>query len=51
MKDRARGEEKKLSKFILGIEPVHKMQSLQGYHFNNVRDFIKVMFIYLYTYR
>ena len=42
MKEKARGEEKKLNKFVLGIERAPGRQSLLGYHFNETRDFIKV---------
>ena len=42
MKEKARGDEKKLNKFVLGIEKIPAKQSLLGYHFNETRDFIKV---------
>ena len=42
MRDKARGDEKKLSKFVLGIEKVSNQQSIFGYYFNETRSFIKV---------
>jgi hypothetical protein len=42
MKDRARGEEKKLQAFILALERCSSKQSLLGYHFDSTRDFVKV---------
>ena len=42
MREKARGEEKKLTQFVLGVEKVSEMQSLLGYRFNEVKDFIKV---------
>lgn len=42
LKERCRGEEKKLSKLVLGIEKVSLMQSLLGYHFKTTKDFIKI---------
>lgn len=42
IKERARGDEKKLTKCILGTERVRAKQSLLGYHFETTRDFLKV---------
>jgi len=42
LREKARGDEKKLSKFVLGIEKAPGRQSLLGYHFDSARDFIKV---------
>jgi DNA polymerase delta subunit 1 len=42
IRDRARGDEKKLSSCVLSIERVRNHQSLLGYHGDNTRDFIKV---------
>ena len=47
MKERARGDEKKLNQFVLGIEKAASMQSLLGYHFDTTRDFIKVLLSFL----
>ena len=41
-KDRARGDEKRLSKCVLGTERVRAKQSLLGYHHDTTRDFLKV---------
>jgi DNA polymerase delta subunit 1 len=41
-RDKARGEEKNLSKFVLGVEKTVPMQSLLGYHFDQVKEFVKV---------
>lgn len=42
MHDKARGEEKKITSFVLGVEREANKQSLLGYHFGATRDFIKV---------
>lgn len=42
MKEKARGEEKKISESVLAIQKISGLQSLLGYHFDEVRDFIKV---------
>jgi DNA polymerase delta subunit 1 len=42
VKEKARGDEKKLSKFILGVEKTKPMQSILGYHFGEVREFVKI---------
>jgi DNA polymerase delta subunit 1 len=42
MKDRARGEEKSLANFVLGVEKEAGKQSLLGHHFGVTKDFIKV---------
>lgn len=42
IKDRARGDEKRLSKCILGTERVGGKQSLLGYHFDTTRVFLKI---------
>jgi DNA polymerase delta subunit 1 len=42
IKERARGDEKRLTKCILGTERVRAKQSLLGYHFETTRDFLKV---------
>jgi hypothetical protein len=41
-KDRARGDEKRLTSCVLGVERVANQQSLLGYHHNQTKDFIKV---------
>lgn len=42
MKEKSRGEEKKIPTHVLGIEKVAAKQSLLGYHFQQTKDFIKV---------
>ena len=42
VKSRARGDEKKLTNCVLGIDRVTGLQSILGYHFGETRDFIKV---------
>ena len=42
MKEKSRGEEKKIATHVLGIEKVASKQSLLGYHFQQTKDFIKV---------
>jgi hypothetical protein len=42
LKEKARGDERKLSQLVLGIDKVSGLQSILGYHFNETRDFIKV---------
>ena len=42
MKDRAKGEEKKIANFILGVDREANKQSLLGYHFGQTKDFLKV---------
>ena len=42
MKEKARGEEKKLNRIVLGIEKAESKQSLLGYHFDVTKDFIKI---------
>lgn len=42
LKDRARGEEKKIQTFVMGIEKEPGKQSLLGYHHGTTRDFIKI---------
>lgn len=42
IKERARGDEKRLTKCILGTERVRAKQSLLGFHFETTRDFLKV---------
>jgi hypothetical protein len=44
MRDKARGEEKSLKNFVLGIEKTEPLQSLVGYHFNEKREFLKVTY-------
>jgi len=49
--EKARGEEKSLSKFVLGIEKTKPMQSILGYHFGELKEFVKVMrlqFIFIF---
>ncbi len=41
VRDRSRGDEKKLTKAILGIEIVEGRQSLLGYQFDATKAFIK----------
>ena len=53
VRERARGDEKRLSSFVLGITKIKEHQSLLGYHFDARRDFIKVrklalLIIYLF---
>jgi DNA polymerase delta subunit 1 len=43
MRDKARGDEKKLANFVLGVEPINGMQSILGYHAEgDKREFLKV---------
>jgi len=42
MRDKARGEEKKLHSFVVGVEKVDGKQSLVGFHFNQAKEFLKV---------
>ncbi|RYY86688.1 hypothetical protein EON63_05385 [archaeon] len=44
MRERARGEEKGLRAFVLGVEvqPAGQWQSIMGYHFNDSKLFIKI---------
>jgi DNA polymerase delta subunit 1 len=42
LKERTRGEERKLNTCVIGIEKAKDMQSLLGYHFDTTKDFIKV---------
>lgn len=42
LKERTRGEEKKLNTCVIGIQRAEALQSLLGYHFGKTRDFIKV---------
>lgn len=42
MRDRAKGEEKKIVNFVLGVTKEPNKQSLLGYHFGRTKDFIKV---------
>ena len=42
MKEKARGEEKKIIKYVLGIERSPDKQSLLGYHFNAKKEFLKI---------
>jgi hypothetical protein len=42
MKDKARGDEKKLQSFVVGLEIVKGKQSLVGFHFDQAKDFLKV---------
>jgi DNA polymerase delta subunit 1 len=42
MKEKARGEEKSLKSFVLGIERTEPMQSLVGFHGDEKRRFVKV---------
>jgi hypothetical protein len=41
-REKARGEEKNLQKFVLGVERTQPMQSLLGYHFDELKVFVKV---------
>jgi len=43
MKEKARGDEKKLNKYVLGVEKSESKQSLLGYHFGRTKDFLKVV--------
>ncbi len=47
IKEKARGEEKNLNEFVLGVEKTKKMQSLLGYHFNETKQFIQVRSLFL----
>jgi DNA polymerase delta subunit 1 len=42
MRDKLRGDEKRLGTCVLGIQKAESKQSLLGYHFNETRDFIKI---------
>ena len=42
VRDKARGDERKLASCVLGIQKVSGMQSLLGYHFGATKDFVKV---------
>jgi DNA polymerase delta subunit 1 len=42
VKERCRGDEKRLNKCVLGIERVAQRQSLLGYHHGTTKDFIKI---------
>jgi DNA polymerase delta subunit 1 len=42
VKERARGDEKKASKCVLGIERIPSRQSLLGYQFETSKDFLKI---------
>jgi hypothetical protein len=42
LREKARGEEKQLKSFVLGIEKTEKLQSLVGYHFEEKKEFLKV---------
>jgi len=42
LREKARGEEKQLKSFVLGIEKTEMMQSLVGYHFEEKKQFLKV---------
>lgn len=42
VREKARGDEKNLSQFVLGIEKTAPMQSILGYHFNETKEFIKI---------
>lgn len=41
-REKARGDEKNLQKFVLGAERTAPMQSLLGYHFEELKVFVKV---------
>lgn len=43
MREKARGDEKSLSQFVLEIEKVNGKQSLVGFHFGEDRVFLKVI--------
>lgn len=42
MREKARGEEKNINKYVLGVEKTVPMQSILGYHFDETKEFIKV---------
>ena len=42
LRERTRGDEKKLNSLVLGIQIAKAQQSLLGYHFGQTRDFLKV---------
>jgi hypothetical protein len=41
-REKARGDEKNLKMFVLGAERTPPMQSLLGYHFDELKVFVKV---------
>jgi hypothetical protein len=41
-REKARGDEKNLKMFVLGAERTPPMQSLLGYHFEELKVFVKV---------
>eukprot|EP01038_Epipyxis_sp_PR26KG_P010428 gene10428-14008_t len=41
-KEKARGDEKNLSSFVLGVKRTEPMQSILGYHFNETKEFIQI---------
>ena len=42
IRDKARGDEKQLQKFVLSCQKTIPMQSLLGYHFDEVKEFVKI---------
>ncbi len=48
MKEKARGDEKLLKTLVLGVEKTEPLQSLVGYHFEEKREFLKVISLYLH---
>lgn len=50
MREKARGDEKNLTQFVLGIDRTPPMQSILGYHFNETKPFIKVESLFRITY-
>lgn len=42
MREKARGDEKQLKSLVLGLERTPPMQSLVGYHSNDVKEFVKI---------
>lgn len=45
-KEKARGDEKKMTQLVQGVECVSGLQSLLGYHFGHPKDFAKVNFFF-----
>lgn len=47
MRDRARGDEKALKSYILGIEKAHPdLKSIMGYHLEDNKEFVRVRSIH-----
>lgn len=42
IREKAKGEEKKLAECVLGVEKTRHMQSLLGYHGDETKQFVQV---------